>query len=96
MPHSHHRTNSNTPPAVTGTTPAVPVSDRDAQQRALRGDERVNAEARHELIAEAAYYNAERRGFTPGRELDDWLAAEAELIARLGLETESSAYRSDN
>jgi hypothetical protein len=30
-------------------------------------------------IAEAAYYRAERRGFEPGRETDDWLAAEAEV-----------------
>ena len=26
-------------------------------------------------IAEAAYYRAERRGFEPGRETEDWLAA---------------------
>ncbi|HUQ26345.1 MAG TPA: DUF2934 domain-containing protein [Burkholderiales bacterium] len=30
-------------------------------------------------IAIAAYYLAERRGFTPGMDLDNWLAAEAEL-----------------
>jgi hypothetical protein len=29
-------------------------------------------------IAESAYYKAEARGFSPGHELDDWLAAEAE------------------
>ena len=29
-------------------------------------------------IAESAYYKAEARGFLPGYELDDWLAAEAE------------------
>ena len=34
-------------------------------------------------IAEAAYYRAERRGFEPGMEADDWLAAEAEIQARL-------------
>ena len=28
-------------------------------------------------IAESAYYKAEARGFSPGHELDDWLAAEA-------------------
>ena len=28
-------------------------------------------------IATAAYYIAEARGFSPGRELDDWLEAEA-------------------
>lgn len=32
-------------------------------------------------IAQAAYFRAEKRGFTPGCELDDWLAAEAEVIA---------------
>ncbi len=31
------------------------------------------------LIAEAAYYRAQQRGFTPGHELDDWIAAEAEV-----------------
>lgn len=35
-------------------------------------------------IAEAAYYRAERRGFQPGYETDDWLAAEAEISAQLG------------
>ena len=36
-------------------------------------------DARHELIARAAYFRAKRRGFVPGRELEDWLAAEAEI-----------------
>lgn len=30
-------------------------------------------------IAELAYYKAERRGFEPGHELEDWLEAEREL-----------------
>lgn len=33
----------------------------------------------HGAIAEAAYFHAERRGFTPGHELEDWLAGEAEV-----------------
>jgi hypothetical protein len=32
-------------------------------------------------IAERAYFLAERRGFEPGHEVDDWLAAERELAA---------------
>ena len=36
-------------------------------------------------IAKAAYQRAERRGFAPGHELEDWLAAEAQVKARLGL-----------
>ena len=34
-------------------------------------------------IAERAYYKAERRGFAPGFELDDWLAAEREVAQLL-------------
>ena len=30
-------------------------------------------------IAEAAYYRAQQRGFSPGYELEDWLAAEAQV-----------------
>lgn len=33
-------------------------------------------------IAEAAYYRAESRGFQPGNETQDWLAAEAEILDR--------------
>lgn len=33
-------------------------------------------------IAEAAYYRAHQRGFEPGHELDDWLAAEADLASK--------------
>ena len=34
---------------------------------------------REARIAEAAYWRAERRGFAPGHELDDWLSAEREI-----------------
>ena len=36
-------------------------------------------EARLRRVAEAAYYISERRGFAPGCELEDWLAAEAQI-----------------
>jgi hypothetical protein len=38
---------------------------------------------REELIAEAAYLRAASRGFEPGHELDDWLAAEQMVDADL-------------
>lgn len=37
---------------------------------------------RHAAIAEAAYLRSKNRGFAPGHELDDWLAAEAEIDER--------------
>lgn len=36
-----------------------------------------------EMIAEAAYYKAEQRGFVAGLEDDDWLAAENEIHSML-------------
>jgi hypothetical protein len=43
----------------------------------------VEPEQRRAMIAEAAYYLAERRGFEPGRELEDWYSAEGEIDGRL-------------
>lgn len=40
---------------------------------------RIDAGARHIMIAEAAYYRAQRRGFENGHDLQDWLEAEAEI-----------------
>jgi hypothetical protein len=45
----------------------------------------VTPEERHQLIAEAAYLIAGRRGFAPGHELSDWLAAENEVNRACGL-----------
>lgn len=56
------------------------------QMRGRRSRERKPSRAcaidpvrRCAMIAEAAYYRAERRGFAPGHELEDWVQAEAEL-----------------
>ncbi len=38
---------------------------------------------REELVAVAAYYRAERRGFAPNDEISDWLEAEAEVESLL-------------
>ena len=46
----------------------------------------VTPEARRALIAENAYLRAERRGFAPGHETEDWLAAEVEVDALLRAE----------
>lgn len=40
-------------------------------------DKRVAA--LHAMIADAAYFRAEKRGFGAGHELEDWLAAEEEI-----------------
>lgn len=43
----------------------------------------VGPEQRAALIAEAAFFRAEKRGFAPGHEVEDWLAAESEVDAKL-------------
>jgi hypothetical protein len=35
------------------------------------------------MIELAAYFRAERRGFLPGFEVEDWFAAEAEIAAQI-------------
>jgi len=45
------------------------------------GKRELSPEQRQRLIEAAAYFRAERRGFAPGYELDDWLMAEAEINA---------------
>jgi hypothetical protein len=38
---------------------------------------------RYASIAQAAYFRSQHRGFKPGHEMEDWLAAEAEVDQRL-------------
>lgn len=60
------------------------------RRRLMDGAENPNAETasqqgppggveRRERVATAAYYNAERRGFQAGGEVDDWLEAEKQI-----------------
>jgi hypothetical protein len=42
-----------------------------------------DAEVKRRMIAEAAYFVAERRGFAPGYAIEDWLQAEQEIEASM-------------
>lgn len=44
----------------------------------------MSSEDLQRLVAEAAYYRAQRRGFEPGYELQDWVEAEAEVKRLIG------------
>jgi hypothetical protein len=44
----------------------------------------LSAQDRRMLIARAAYFRAEKRGFAPGAELQDWIEAEAEVLRLIG------------
>jgi len=69
------RTHPGDKPSST-QAPATVESDHAAQESHTDGD---GAEVRRSLIAAAAYYRAERRGFVDGQADDDWFAAEAEV-----------------
>ena len=51
------------PPPVRAMPPATEPGERERQS----------------MIAEAAYYRAEKRDFAPGKEIEDWLAAEKQI-----------------
>ena len=55
-----------------------------------------SADERHRRIAEAAYFRAERRGFAPGHEHDDWLDAETSVIGSEGIPRDSSRVLVDD
>jgi len=63
--------------------PARAVGDsepREASNAGLSGPSpQITDIARRDLIARAAYARAEQRGFAPGGELNDWLAAERDV-----------------
>jgi len=77
-----HTTLAKTPSQSAQAEPAATASPVAAAGDAANGAIPSEAELM-EMISEAAYYRAEKRGFSPGLEADDWVQAEAEVMARL-------------
>lgn len=57
----------------------TPQSSAGAQPGTGGAATAITLEERYRMIAEAAYFRAERRGFAAGGELDDWVRAESEI-----------------
>ncbi len=55
----------------------VNTKGKSTELRRARVD--VPADVRQKMVADAAYYIAERRGFQVGDPVADWVAAEAEI-----------------
>ena len=73
---------SPTPVDAAGGEPAPPARSPDPVIEASATEvlEQVSVtDDRQHRVEVAAYFIAEHRGFAPGHELDDWLAAEAEI-----------------
>jgi len=76
--------------------PAKKASAKKAAVRKARAAHAagpVSREERWQMIAEAAYHRARERDFRSGDEVADWLAAEAEVDARLGAEGLDGGWR---
>jgi hypothetical protein len=80
------------PPPAVAAAPKVAAA-KPAKRRTSAGKKHattgahgatgVSADARRGMIAKAAYLRGESRGFPPGGEAEDWLAAEEEIDALL-------------
>ena len=69
---------STTTPAPAAATTTTTTTTATAPRRCAKPAQ-VSADVRRAMIAESAYLRSERRGFAPGFEEQDWLAAEKEI-----------------
>jgi hypothetical protein len=58
------------------------VSSNTKRKTSTASNSAIDPDMRRRLIAAEAYFLAERRGFAPGNELADWVAAEAAVDSR--------------
>jgi hypothetical protein len=76
------RTGSERPAAIPEKRPAAKAArPKKTVTTSVAGF--VTQEERSRMVATAAYFRAEQRGFASGDEVADWLAAEAEVDAIL-------------
>jgi hypothetical protein len=74
---------AKTPAAKTPATKAPAAKTHSRKPKAAAVGHSRSDEDRQASIARAAYLRSLSRGFQPGFELEDWLAAEAEVDQRL-------------
>lgn len=60
-----------------------PRAQPPANSVVTRSSAYVEQQQREAMIAESAYFRSAHRGFEPGHEVDDWLAAESEIDGAL-------------
>ena len=77
---SRHRGVPMAPPALAQAAVSRVLEDQETTPDGLA---RMDPQLRQQMIATAAYYIAEQRGFLPGHEVADWIAAEAAVDASL-------------
>lgn len=71
-------------PKAVGAKPQAEPKPQVRKASAERPSPAISGEELQRLVAEAAYYRAQSRGFAPGYELQDWVEAEAEVKRLIG------------
>jgi hypothetical protein len=69
--------------AAADLTDSAAMAVLESTPPSMGGSTSVDPDIRRQLVAAEAYFRAERRGFTAGNELEDWVAAEAAVDMRL-------------
>ena len=77
----HTPTPSHSPTTAKSAKPAAAARKKPRRSPVVAA--MIDPDRRRALIAQAAYFRAERRHFAPGHEAADWLAAELEVDTAL-------------
>jgi hypothetical protein len=70
-------------PALRAVAEDAIIQSLEGSERLAEGVTQIDAELRHKMIATAAYFIAEQRGFVPGHAAEDWYRAEAAIDSQL-------------
>ena len=78
-----HRTRAAVHGAAVAPEPRItaPATGHDLTRTGILPQLCITPAQMHSMIAKAAYYRALQRGFASGCEVEDWLAAEQEIMA---------------
>lgn len=75
--------NLRSDPVPRAATEDAIIENLERCEHLAEGVTQIDPELRHEMIATAAYFIAEQRGFVPGHEAEDWHRAEAAIDKQL-------------
>ena len=74
---------TTTKPRARKSPAKKPAAKKVATRKATATTPNAESERQH-MVREAAYYLAQKRGFSGGDPVSDWIAAESEIDTRLG------------
>ena len=62
-----------------------PVAAKKTSTPALKSKVTFSSELKEQMIREAAYFLAEKDGFQPGKELENWVKAEQQIEKQVSI-----------